>query len=58
MTAELVNLTAARIERRPPERDTQCRDCGRVLADLVHLADHYAHGCRPGRTTHPSAGQV
>lgn len=54
MTGKLYNLAAARLDRR--ELDTQCRDCHRTLPDLVHLADHYAHGCRPGRTAHPSTG--
>jgi len=47
----VVDLATQRLDRRPVERDTECRDCRRVLPDLVRLADHYAHGCRPGRSS-------
>jgi hypothetical protein len=46
MIGTVVDLAAARLDRRPPERDTVCRDCGRVLDGLVRLADHYAHNCK------------
>jgi len=45
MAADLVNLTAERTERRPVEMDHRCRDCDRVFAGLVQLADHYAFVC-------------
>lgn len=54
MTAagNVVDLAAERLDRnRGPQRDTVCRDCGRNLDGLVRLADHYAHGCRPGRSS-------
>lgn len=47
----VVDLDAQRLDRRPVERDTTCRDCGRTMPDTVRLVDHYAHACRPGRSS-------
>jgi hypothetical protein len=47
MPVDLVNLTAERTRRRPPEYDQRCRDCGKLCNDLAHLVDHYAFECRP-----------
>jgi hypothetical protein len=54
---DVVNLNAARVERRPPELDHQCRDCGRVCCSLAELAGHYMTKCRRdarSRAAHPS----
>lgn len=51
---ELINLAAARVERRPIELDHQCRDCGRYFPGLASLTDHYAFECGSPQQRHPS----
>ena len=42
---DVVNLNAVRVERRPPELDHRCRECGRLCTGLADLASHYANEC-------------